>query len=269
MAKYKKKQAKLKKDVFRDRTMEFLERLGDRLEGKGRTILYILAGIVVAGALVVSYTWWSNKKRQEAYRAFGRAVEISRARVDAVPPVGSTELTFPSEEKRAEAAISEFEKVAEKYGNPYRKKARYFVAVNRLILDRGRGIAELEALSNSGDEEVAALSKFALAQAREATEEYDSAASLYADLARMNSVVIPADAANLRLAAVYEKQGKKKEAVDLLFQIVESSRKAKDKDGKPLQISNTAREAARKLEAIDSDRYAQLPPEPISTDFSF
>jgi hypothetical protein len=36
------------------------------------------------------------------------------------------------------AAIDEFEKVAAKYGDPYRSQARYFIASNRLGVDRGQ-----------------------------------------------------------------------------------------------------------------------------------
>jgi len=64
--------------------------------------------------------------------------------------------------------------------------------------------------------EVAALSKFALAQANESDGKLDDAARLYSELAKLNSATVTAETANLRLAKVYEKQGKKKEAVDML-----------------------------------------------------
>ena len=58
-----------------------------------------------------------------------------------------------------------------------------------------------------------------------------------------------------------QKQGKKKEAADLLFNIVDASRKAKGADNQPLPTSAAAREAADELKKLDPDRYAQLPPE--------
>ena len=69
------------------------------------------------------------------------------------------------------------------------------------------------------------------------------------------------ETANLALAKVYEKQGKKKEAADLLFNIVDASRKAKGSDQMTLPSSAAARDAATELQKIDPDRYAQLPPE--------
>lgn len=262
MAKYKKKRAReLQHDRFRDTTMSFFDRLGDLLEGRGRMILYILGGIIVAGLLIGVFVRWSNKKSNEARAALGRAITISRAQVSTTPIPGSTELTFATDKERAQRAIDEFEKVAAKYGDPYRSESQYFIASNRLVLDRQKGISELTQLQNSKIGDVAALSKFALAQTYESDGKYDDAARVYTDLAKLNSPTVTAESANLRLAKVYEKQGKKKEAADLLFNIVDASRKNKGSDNRPLPQSSAAREAADELQKLDPDRYAQLPPE--------
>jgi tetratricopeptide (TPR) repeat protein len=263
VAKYKKKRAReLQHDRFRDTTMGFFDRLGDALEGKGRTILYGLGGLLLAGILVVVFVKWSHKKSDEARLALGRAITIQKAPVMATPIAGAnTELTFTSDVERAQKAIAEFEKVAAKYGDPYRTQSLYFIASNRLVLDRPKGLTELEQLSHSNITEVAVLSKFALAQAKESDGKLDEAAQLYTDIAKLNSPTISADTANLQLAKIYEKQGKKKEASDLLFNMVDASRKAKGTDNQPLPTSAAAREAADELKKLDPDRYAQLPPE--------
>jgi tetratricopeptide (TPR) repeat protein len=262
VAKYKKKRAReLQHDRFRDTTMSFFDRLGDLLEGRGRTILYALGGILVAGVLIIGFVKWSNKKSNEAREALGRAITISRAQVSTTPVPGSTELTFPTDKDRAQRAIDEFQKVAAKYGDPYRSESQYFIASNRLVLDRQKGISELTELQNSKIGDVAALSKFALAQTYESDGKFDDAARLYTELAKLNSPTVTAESANLRLAKAYEKQGKKKEAADLLFNIVDASRKAKGSDNRPLPQSSAAREAADELQKLDPDRYAQLPPE--------
>jgi predicted negative regulator of RcsB-dependent stress response len=271
VARYNRKRARqLQHDRFRDTTLGFFDRLGDMLEGKGRTLLYGIAALIAVLALAGLWSWWSARKTDEARRALGHAIEIASAPVSPTPAPGSTDLSFPTEKDRAERAVKEFQAVADKYGNPYREKARYFLAANLLTLDRAKGIGEMEALSGSSDNEVATLSKFALAQAREADAQYDAAAAIYAELAKQTNAIITPDVANLRLASVYEKQGKKKEAADLLFAIAEGSRTAKDQDGKPLPPSPAEREAVQKLEKLDPARYAQLPPEPpAATDLPF
>ena len=262
MAKYKKKRAReLQHDRFRDTTMSFFDRLGDALEGKGRTILYALGGLILAGILVVVFVKWSNRKSDEARQALGYAINIAKAPVMTTPVAGNNELTFPSEVERAQQAIAAFEKVAAKYGDPYRTESRYFIASNRLVLDRQKGLTELTELSNSNIAEVAALSKFALAQAKESDGQLDEAAKLYTELVKLNSPTVSSETANLRLAKVYVKQGKKKEASDLLFNMVDASRKAKGADNQPVPTSAAAREAADELQKLDPERYAQLPPE--------
>ena len=262
MAKYKKKRAReLQHDRFRDTTMGFFDRLGNLLEGQGRTTLYGLAGLLVASLLIVWFVNRSNSKSDEAEQALGRAITISKASVLAAPVAGSTEPSFASEQERAQTAIAEFEKVAAKYGDPYRSESQYFIAANRMLLDRPKAITELEALTKSDIAEVATLSKFALAQAKESDGKLDEAAQLYADLAKQNTPTVTAETANLRLAKVYAKQGKKKEAADLLFNIVDASRKAKGSDNQPIPASSAAREAGDELQKLDPDRYAQLPPD--------
>ena len=145
MAKYKKKRAReLQHDRFRDTTMGFFDRLGDALEGKGRTILYGLGGLLLAGLLIVVFVKWNHKKSDEARQALGRAITITKAPVMATPIAGTTELTFTSDVERAQKAIAEFEKVAAKYGDPYRSESRFFISSNRVVVVREKGFDEME-----------------------------------------------------------------------------------------------------------------------------
>ncbi len=270
MAKYKKKRAReLKQDRFRDTTMGLLDRLGDKLEGKGRTILYGLVGVVLIVAVAGLALRWSNRKDDEARRAMGRAIGIATTEIASGPTGTTSTLSFATERERAQRAVEEFEKVADKYGDPYRSDARYFAATNMLSFDRARGISELTELSKSSLAEVAMLSKFALAQAKESDKGYDEAAQLYKEIASQNGTIVTAETANMRLALVYEKQDKKQEATELLFSIADGARKAKEVDGTPSPLSGAAREATTELQRIDSARYAQLTPEAPRLDLPF
>lgn len=263
MAKYKKKRAReLQHDKFRDTAGKIFDRLTDRLEGKGKAILYGMVGVVLLGVLVGIWVKWNNSKADEARRALGRGITIANTPLSTGLPAAADPKApkFSSEQERAQKAIEEFQKVAAKYGDPYRTEARYFIATNLLYLNRDRGLSELAELNKSNFPEVATLSKFALAQEKEADGRYDEAAQLYVELAAQNSTVVTPENANLRLAGVYEKQGKKKEAADLLFNIADAARKAKDKDGAPLPQSAAASAAAEKLLKLDPERYLLLAP---------
>ncbi len=262
MARYKKKRAReLQHDRFRDSAMGLFDRLGDVLEGKGKTILYGLVAVILAAAILGLYLKWSHRKTDEARRALGRAIAIATTPVTTTPVPNANGPSFTSEQERARKAIEEFEKVAAKYGDPYHTEAQYFIATNQLYVEREKGIGALTELSKSGQADVATLSKFALAQAKEGDSKYDEAAKLFSEIAALNNPVVTPENANFRLAMVYVKQGKKKEAADVLFQIADSARKAKDADGTAATQSSAAREAAQELQKLDPDRYAKLTPE--------
>jgi hypothetical protein len=188
----------------------------------------------------------------------GRAIAINDADVGLSPPPGSRDPFFTSQQERSERAIQEFQKVAAKYGEPYRTEALYFIATNELITDRLKAETDLQNLAN-GSGEVAVLAKYSLAQAKESDGALDQASALYSQLAAMNSQLVTTDSANLRLAIVYNKQGKKKEAADILFNMISAARSAKDKDGKPVPESAASRAATQELLKIDPTRHAQLP----------
>lgn len=268
VARYKKKRAReLRHDRFRDTTMGLLDRLGNLLEGRGRAILYGIAGVVVAAILIGFFLNWRNRKADEARLALGRAITTSTTPVSATPASDAAAPSFKTEQERAQKAIEEFQKVADKYGDPYRTEARYFIATNLLYVDRNKGISELAELTKGNIADVAVLAKFALGQAKQTDAKYDEAAQIYNELASQTSEVVTPETARLWLAKVYAKQGKKKEASDILFNIADAARKAKDKDGMPLPQSSAAREAAKELQKLDPERYAQLTPESPGSPF--
>jgi len=262
LAKYKKKRAReLKHDRFRDTTMLLADRMANRTAGRGRQILYALLAVVVVAAAAYGIYRWRQKRADEAEAAMGRAIAIARAEINPSPPPNPKDPVFSTEQERAKRAIEEFQKVAAKYGEPYHSQAQLFIARNLLVTEPERGVTELQNLAN-GSGEVAILAKFALAQKKEADGKFDEAAALYADLARQNATIVTPETANLRLALVYEKQGKKKEAADILFNMISAARNAKDKDGKPIPESAASREAVRELLRIDPERHKQLPAPP-------
>ena len=244
--------------------MDAASRLSHRFEGRGRTILYALGGAVALVVLLLAFNWWRERRADAARLALGQAIKIAEAPVSPTPQPNQTGPVFADERERAQKALEAFRKVQSDYGSPYREIARYFAAASLLTVDRPKGLSELEALVKEGDAEVAARARFALAQAREADGQYDAAAALYQALLKDKPASVSENSVKMRLAAVYEKQGKKDEAVNLLFQMVESARKAQGKDGKPPQTSIVTREAADKLQELSPERYAQLPPEPAT-----
>lgn len=245
-------------DAFQSSVTKRVEEVGNIFEGKGKTILYALGALVVLGILVFIFYRWNNSSNAQAQAALGKAIETSQAVVSESPqPAGSTIKSFKTEKERAEAAITEFQAVVDKYGGDAAEKAKYFIAVNKLDIDRAAAITELEGLA-SGSGEVGKMSKFALAQAKAADGKTDEAIALYQQLAAMDNPIIAKETINFNLAKLLEAQGKKTEAADIYFNIAKSASEAKDLDGKPVPLSLTAREAKEKVTELNPEKAKEI-----------
>lgn len=251
------------RDAFQRESERRIEDLSGKMEGKGKTILYAVGAVIVLAILIGIFVSYNRRTEAAAQAALGKAIETASARVTDQPvPAGSTEKVFKTEKERAEAAIAEFQAVADKFGSPVREKAQYFVAVNKLSIDRAAGIAELENLAKQSGE-IGTLSKFALAQAKAGDGKHDEAVALYQELLNSSDPIISKDTINLNLAKVYEKQGKKKEAADLYYAIAKPASEAKDADGKAIPMSPSANEAKTKLKELDPVRAADIKDAPV------
>lgn len=247
-------------DPFQQQVVPKIEDFGKKLEGKGRTILYGVGAAVVVLLLIFFVMRWSRSSSGEAQRALGKAIETSQSRVTDTPaaPGTTTEKTFKTDKERAEASIAEFQAVADKFGGVVGEKAKYFVAVNRLTIDRAAGIAELEGMANTSSN-IGKMAKFAIAQAKTDDNKLDEAAAIYRELIALSDPIIAKETLNFNLAKILEKQDKKTEAADIYFQIAKDASEAKDLDGKAVQLTSTATQAKDKLKTLDPERAKQIP----------
>ena len=238
---------------------EKLDEVGKSFEGKGRTILYGIAALVVLAILVTLFLNWNRRASSAGQTALGKAIEISQARISETgTPAGSTAKTYKTEKERGEAAIAEFQSVADKFGGDIAEKAKYFIAVNKLDVDRPAAIQEIEALAGKGGD-IGKMAKFALAQVRVNDNKLDEALSIFQELAKMDDPIVAKDTLNFEIAKILEKQGKKTEAVDIYFNIAKAAAEAKDMDGKAVTPTQTATDAKEKLTQLDPERAKQIP----------
>lgn len=245
-------------DPFQQNLGRKIEDASKKFEGQGKNILYGLAAIAVLAIIIGIFYSWNRRTTAAGQTALGKAIETAQAQVTDSPlPAGSTEKTFKTEKERAEAAVTEFQAVADKFGGSVGEKARYFAAVNRLSLDRNAAIQELEGLASSGSE-VGMLAKFALAQARADDGKVDEAIEIYKGLTTAGNSVIARDTINLALAGLYEKKGMTPEAVELYYNIAKAASEAKDKDGKAAPVGAAARAAKTKLEQLDPEKAKEI-----------
>ncbi len=257
---------KVYKDVFQEEGERRLNEIFEKISAKKQLVLYGLLAVVVIAVLAGVYYVRSKRIDAAAQLALSEAIETAEAPITETPlPAGIDQKSFRNEKERAEAAIAEFQKIADNYGSPYREKALYFIAVNKLYLDRQAAISELENLANRKDE-IGTLSKFALAQAKEAEGKYDEAVALYQELSSLPDAIISKETIEFNLARVYEKQGRRPEAAEIYYNIVKAANEAKTADGRTLPQTQIAREARERLEALDPERAKEFK-EPVFSPF--
>lgn len=246
-------------DSFQQNVGKTFEDVGKKVDANRRNLLYGLGALVVLALVVGGFFLWNSRTNAAAQAALAKAIETSDAPISNNPvPVGSTTKQFTSAKERSQAAIPEFQAVVDQFSGPIAEKAKYFIAVNQLNLDRAVGIGQIEGLVNAGGE-VGLMSKFALAQIRAEDGKLDEAVTLYKELASSSDTTIPKDTINLELAKIYEKQGKKQEAVDALFAIVKTASETKDRDGKAITLSPAAQSAKDKLKILDPEKAKEIP----------
>src|SRR4051794_18494962 len=104
-------------DPLQHRVVPRVEAAGKRLEGKGRTILYVIGALLVLGLIAFFVLRSLNKSNSAAQAALGKAIETSQAQVtDAPQPPTATQKTYKTEKERSEAAIAQFQDVVDKFG---------------------------------------------------------------------------------------------------------------------------------------------------------
>ena len=248
----KKRAQQLKHDKFRDATMRGFDRLGNRMEGRGRTILYALAGLVALAVLFGLYRTWNGRQADRAGLALGNAIKTATAPVTTGTPAVSRGRLPPSASarrgrrglrkvpptRRPRTANSRATSPPPTSSWSMREKGR---PTRGLTLRSTRcGARPLRA--------VAGREAAAVHQAR--------------PLQRAAQDKKPVSPPTLSTSASLRTGRRPDESAEILFRIVEEARKAKAKDGKPIPLSTTARESSTKLETLSPERYAQLPPEP-------
>lgn len=182
---------------------------------QGTIVIVVLIGLFIAG--VITY----SNRNTKAQAAFGQAMEIYDTPIQQPgQPAEPGQKTYASASERAKAANPLFVDTASHYGwFKAGANARYFAGLTYLDMGQtAKGENELKKAADSHDGGLAALAKVALANVYHQTGRDSQAVALYQQLIAKPTVTVPASAAKLQLAAVYE-ASKPKEAARLYAEI--------------------------------------------------
>jgi hypothetical protein len=162
----------------------------------------VLLAMVIAGLVVY------NQRSTAADLAFGQAMDTYNSPLaTAGQPPAPGEKTFPTASARATAANQQFVQVANQYGLLLPgKTASYFAGLT--AIDMGQpGAAEtyLKKVADGSNAPLGSLAKLALANLYQQLNRNSEAVVLYNQLIAKPTTTVPADAARLQLASLYEK----------------------------------------------------------------
>jgi len=194
----------LKKDEIRDKIVSGVESVASHQQALW---LVIAAALVVALAV---FGWNSYARRQTAKASAGLddALKIFQARIrapgEAADPV---EVTYLDEKNKFTDAEKKFLPVAAQYGRTKPgQMARYYAALSEVQLKNYSDAEKnLNQVISGGDENLASLAKFQLAEVYQQENKGSQAADLYKQLSDKPSIFVPKPMALLALADYYRK----------------------------------------------------------------
>jgi len=161
----------------------------------------IVVALIVTGALVY------NSRSASAKVAFGQGMDIYNSPLlqPGQPPIPG-EPTYKTAAERAKAANPIFVDVANRYGwLKTGANAQYFAGLTYLEMSQtSQAEAALRKAADSHDSDLAALAKMALAGLYRQTGRSSQAVDLYQQLIKNPTNTVPASAAKLQLAQLYE-----------------------------------------------------------------
>jgi tetratricopeptide (TPR) repeat protein len=193
----------LKQDRFATATASGLDWLQENRTNTiiGTTIVVIVAAIVITAIVIY------NSRSTHAQSLFGQAMDIYSAPI-AGPnqPAEPDVTTYPSAAARAQAANPLFVEVADHYNwLKAGDNAEYFAGLTYLDMGQtANAERELEKAADAHDKGLAALAKIALAGLYRQTGRNDQAVDLYRQVMNNPTITVPASAAKLELAGLYE-----------------------------------------------------------------
>jgi TolA-binding protein len=184
-----------------------------------RTRLLTLAGtVVVAGAVVGGYFYFTSRAADKASALLGAAVAIQQSPIAPAPTVpGATQAagTYPTEAARGEAAVAALQKVIDAYPSSETGTAARYQMGNALLATGRAADAErafAEAIARGGASIYADMAQLGRVQALAAQNKYDDAIKTLTDLSARRDSKAPIDGVLMELARVCRKAGKLQEA---------------------------------------------------------
>jgi predicted negative regulator of RcsB-dependent stress response len=194
----------LKKDEIREKMVSGLETVATHQQTMW---IVIIAALVVALA-VLGWDSYSRRQTAKASLALDDALKIYQARIrGAGEPADPTEVTYVDEKNKYMDAEKKFRAVAADFGRTKPGQvAEYYAALSEVQLKQYPDAEKnLSQVISGGDENLASLAKFQLAQVYQQENKGSQAVDLLKQLSDKPSIMVPKAISMLALADYYRK----------------------------------------------------------------
>jgi len=194
----------LKKDEIREKLVSGVESVASHQQALW---MVVTAALIVALAV---FGWNSYARRQtaKASAALDDAMKVFQARIRvAGEQLDPAEITYLDEKNKFTDAEKKFLTVAGQYGRTKPgQMARYYAALSEVQLKQyANAEKNLDQVISGGDENLASLAKFQLADVYQQENKGPQAVAVYKQLSDKPSVFVPKPMAMLALADYYRK----------------------------------------------------------------
>jgi tetratricopeptide (TPR) repeat protein len=231
----------LKTDRFTQATIGVAEATAHwTAEHKAKLIIGILVAAAVAAAVLGGW-YYLGQQDDKANLELTQAV---RTLETPVRPAGAPETpnqpSFASSQERAAAAKKQLQAVTDKYPHTHTADiARYLLGTNAIELgDKATAERELKEVASSGNQDLAALAKLALASFYGNNNRTQEAVDLYKQLIDKPTNTVSKVMAQMQLASTYESAQQPLAAKRIYEQIVKENPKSEVESAAQTKLQN-------------------------------
>jgi len=174
--------------------------------GHRRTVVWALSAFVVAVLAIGGLIAWRSHQIENGNDELAAAIRILDAPLTGQTAPGDTTVTFSSIAERGKAAEKKLKEIEDKYSIFGPGKVAHYLRGSALIEagDMSGAEQEIKTAADSGDKDLAALAKMALAGLYRNSNRQQDAVKIYKDLADHPTASVSKSTAQLALAEIYE-----------------------------------------------------------------
>lgn len=211
-----------RRQLKEDRFIDTAQGAAEWTAAHRKPVIASAVALIVVVCAVLGFIAWRTRQNNAANLALGAAMRVfdSNLRAANAPVTPENKDDYTSAAERGKAAEKQFKSVADQYSlTDAGHIARYLAGVAAMQAGDNAGAEQqLKAAADSGDKNIAALAKMALANYYRDNNKLADATRIYKDLADHPTDTVSKPAAQLAMAEMYESSDPK-EAMSIYQQI--------------------------------------------------